>query len=67
MNDLKEALSVFNWLVHKETPKKPDFVVYDDCEWLGSWRCPSCNGTVEVNQNYCPHCGQHLDWSGVIE
>ena len=28
-------------------------------------KCPSCNKTVFYVENYCPNCGQHLNWNGV--
>ena len=28
-------------------------------------KCPSCNKTVFYIENYCPNCGQHLNWNGV--
>ena len=55
--------------VEKQTAKKPDYegdgyadghLVYD------TWICPCCGKHYEVdydNYNYCPDCGQKLDWS----
>ena len=28
-------------------------------------KCPNCRKTVFYVENYCPNCGQHLDWSKV--
>lgn len=28
-------------------------------------KCPSCNKTVFYVENYCPNCGQKLDWREV--
>lgn len=53
----------------KQTAKKPDYegdgysdgqLVYD------TWICPSCGKRYEVfydDYDYCPNCGQKLDWS----
>ena len=29
------------------------------------WKCPSCEEAYEYDDkhNYCPYCGQHIDWS----
>lgn len=54
----------------KFTPKKPDYegdgydengnLIYD------TWICPNCGKHYEVdydNYDFCPECGQALDWS----
>lgn len=55
--------------VEKQTAMRPDYegdgyadghLVYD------TWICPCCGKHYEVdydNYNYCPDCGQKLDWS----
>ena len=30
-------------------------------------KCPSCNKTVFYVENYCPNCGQKLNWNGVVQ
>ena len=46
------------------TPKKPSVMIVDKQEWL---TCPNCGSdTMEdyINKyDYCPSCGQSLDWS----
>lgn len=56
--------------VEKQKSKKPDYegdglsdgqLVYD------TWICPPCGQHYEVDcdrYDYCPNCGQILDWSG---
>ena len=51
-------------IVKKEIPKKPYFEsngypVYD------TWICPRCGTNYEVDFDkfdYCPKCGQKIDW-----
>ncbi len=56
--------------VEKQIPKKPTYegdgyapdgtLVYD------TWVCPCCDKRYEVDYDdydYCPNCGQKLDWS----
>lgn len=54
----------------KQIPKKPDYegdgydengnIIYD------TWICPNCNHNYEADYDdydFCPNCGQALDWS----
>ena len=57
-------------LVDKATPKKPFYEAdgYDENGELiyDTWICPNCNHYYEVDYDdydYCPNCGQRLDWS----
>lgn len=55
--------------LEKQIPKKPDLegdgyadghLVYD------TWICPCCEKHYEVDYDdydYCPNCGQAIDWS----
>ena len=47
---LKNAL----FALEKQLPKKP-IVVDEDC--------PSCGEPMNAHYNFCPICGQALDWS----
>lgn len=47
-------------IVEKQIPQKPTYQVYD------TWFCPNCDTAYEVGideYNYCPNCGQAIDWS----
>lgn len=60
--------NIIKELVDRATPKKPEYegdsyykgeIVYD------TWICPSCGERYEVDYHdyeYCPKCGQHIDW-----
>ncbi len=62
-----------NWyyqeaLNNKEDAKKPVFEgdgYYDGELVYGTWHCPNCDETFEDYDyyDYCPNCGQHIDWS----
>lgn len=57
------SMAAFKELVDKETPKK---VVVDELCWDDK-ACPSCkNSFLRKGKldgcNYCPNCGQKLDW-----
>lgn len=46
-------------LINKATPQKPS--IEDD-----TWYCPECEAEYELDyheHDYCPKCGQALDWS----
>lgn len=56
-------------IIEKQIPKKPIFQgdgYYDGELVYDTWFCPNCDTAYEVDvdeYNYCPHCGQALDWS----
>lgn len=62
-NAIKDALK-------KQIPQQPDFEGdgYDDSGNLiyDTWICPNCGDRYEVDyeiHQYCPMCGQRIDWS----
>jgi hypothetical protein len=72
VNSVDELMKRFRELTEKAEPKKPyiqqveiDFYEHDCME------CPSCDSFLgyasdckdeHYQDNYCPHCGQRLDW-----
>ena len=64
--DLKMAIKA----LEKQIPKKPtyegDGYAPDGTFIWGEWICPCCGRRYEVDYDdydYCPDCGQKLDWS----
>lgn len=58
----------------KQIPKKTtydgDGYAPDGTFVWDEWLCPCCGGRYEVDYDdydYCPNCGQKLDWSGKDE
>lgn len=65
-----EALKVAVVALEKQMPKKPDYEGdgFDEDGYLiyDTWICPNCGKHYEVDYddyNFCPECGQALDWS----
>ena len=53
-----EAYDIAIKALEKQVPKKPiDKLMYIEC--------PSCENVGIEDCNYCPECGQRLDWSEV--
>lgn len=56
-------------VLDKQIPKKPLFE--GDGYWNGelvydTWVCPNCDAEFETETdkyNYCPSCGQKIDWN----
>lgn len=75
--ELTNELDILNELVEKATPKKPEIkeLIRKDNYRDGTniprfdWWCPNCHlEHISGNDiNYCPTCGQALDWSGEDE
>lgn len=56
--------------LEKQIPKHPHLEGdgYDDNGYMiyDTWICPCCEKHYEVDYDkydYCPSCGQHIDWS----
>ncbi len=67
--DLKAIGKCIDNALQKQTPKKPDIygdgygddgnLIYD------TYDCPNCQTSYEIEYekyDYCPHCGQAIDW-----
>ena len=68
-----EELKITREALIKQVAKKPrehyNWCDLSEDEKLETprWYCESCDGVIEENYNYCPNCGQALDWSGEDE
>ena len=70
----KEEFDLLQELVDKATPKKVDKntkgIFPNNDTYLSyhtTYACPNCNCKLHLDwhekRNYCPECGQKLDWS----
>lgn len=56
-------------LLEKQIPKKPNYEgdgYYNGQPVYDTWICPCCEEMYEVDYDeydYCPNCGQKIDWS----
>ena len=65
----QEATKLAIEALEKQIPKKP--TLSGDGYWdgelvLDTWECPNCDKDYEVDYDdydYCPNCGQKIDWS----
>ena len=48
-----DAVDIAISALDKQIPKKP----------IGFGGCPVCYQPMSTSPNYCPHCGQKLNWS----
>lgn len=67
---LRDAIDVAIQVLEKQIPKKPtydgDGYAPDGTFVWDEWLCPCCGERYEVDYDdydYCPNCGQKLDWS----
>lgn len=66
----KQTYDVAIDALEKQIPKKPDYEAdgYDNNGELiyDTWICPNCEKRYEVDcdsYDYCPNCGQAIDWN----
>ena len=57
----RESLLSLQELVDKEKPMK--VVPFVNFWGYKGFQCPKCGKAINGG-DYCPHCGQHLDWEG---
>lgn len=58
-----EGLEAAKEALEKQLPMKVErFIKNRTKDVLGAGDCPKCNRLVVEPQEYCPHCGQALNW-----
>ncbi len=65
-----DAIGIAVSLLEKQMPKKPtydgDGYASDGTFVWDEWICPNCGSRYELEydgHDYCPNCGQAIDWS----
>lgn len=72
-SEFDDAIYVAIEALEKQLPMEPDYEGdgYADGELVyDTWICPNCGRHYEVDYDdyeYCPQCGQRIDWSGEDE
>ena len=61
-----DTTNKYQELVDKATPKKVSYLNYGGYK-IGNHHCPICDSIVNKRYNYCPNCGQKVDWSNENE
>ena len=72
LEDKKNAIDMAIAALEKQIPKKPYIQQVEiDCYEHDCMECPSCDSFLgyatdckeeHYQDNYCPHCGQRIDW-----
>ena len=64
-----QDIDLITSIVNKSIPKKPKLFMCvgygkDEDVYVG-WECPYCGKHYQITfdqHNYCPNCGQRIDW-----
>lgn len=68
---INEALKMVEGALEKQIPKKPigkEVIGVSMSGYKHKGNCPKCSSSVrQYTSNYCPNCGQALDWSEIEE
>ena len=59
----EEVLSVAVWAMSKQIPMKPNKYRTEGDFSQDLYGCEVCNGCVGYLRDYCPYCGQKIDWT----
>ena len=64
---INEALNTIKTALEKQIPKTPlekEVIGVSITGYKCKGQCPKCSATVsQFTGNYCPQCGQAIDWS----
>lgn len=64
-NQVQYSINNFYKLVKRELPLRP-LVNLNRSSDEKHWQCPSCDSEYttdpDYNYDYCPNCGQRIDW-----
>jgi hypothetical protein len=61
---IDNSINELERLQEKEKPMKVTSERECRSDWYAEWRkTPCCDSTANTTMNYCPNCGQKLDWS----
>jgi len=64
----REVYEAIRPLVEKQIPKKPNVKELPDAFGRLYWNvCGACDEEIESDYDYCPGCGQRIDWSEIDE
>lgn len=69
----KITRELFESLIEKQIQKAPNYSgngYYNGEMVIDTWECPFCGHLYEVDYDdyeYCPKCGQHIDFSTLTE
>lgn len=58
---IQEAMDMGAEALKKQIPKEPIPIITDDNEYICTI-CPTCQKRNVEGFNYCPICGQAIDW-----
>ena len=61
INEIDKALGELERLQKREVPMKP--ILGTDNRGRLDCLCSNCSRDVALDEKYCSHCGQRLDWS----
>lgn len=63
--ELEQYIIPLQVLIDRDAPKKPiyEHEYSDDMFYIIRFKCPICDNYLHYSPNYCPNCGQHLDWN----
>lgn len=65
----EEILEDVTKIIEKLIPQKPNVSAYNEDGSLLIYECPRCASPYDVDYdghgqyNYCPRCGQAIDWA----
>lgn len=61
LEDVEDDIRIVGDCVEKQIPLQP----FKTTNWLAKldlFECYNCDHVLDKTYNYCPHCGQRIEW-----
>ena len=60
--NVENVINAYDKQIAKPVKELEVYTTIEGYKYLLSANCPNCNKNLGIVYDYCPNCGQHLEW-----